>query len=190
VDGMVLVNLMGFVHLVDALGGVDMNTPYRVQTLKAFPYPDADGSGHTALNIAAGQHHFNGAMALAYARVRHVIGYDSDYYRMSRQQLVIKALRDNLNPCALLPRISSVITSLGGTFWTDMPKADASKLAGLASKIAGTNVKSYTFTPSNGYAEYLTVDRVNKIRNAVAHGLDGVPAGSGSGGGGGGGVGC
>jgi hypothetical protein len=72
-----------------------------------------------------------------------------------------------------------------------MPESAAPQLAALAGQISSGNVKSYVFSPSAGYYEYVDQAMVNKIHDQVAHGLDGVPTGSGSSGGGaGGGLSC
>jgi LCP family protein required for cell wall assembly len=183
VDGAVVINLMGFVNLVDALGGIDINVPVAI-TDKQYSRPQ-DGR-NTVLRISAGQQHMNGYYALAYARTRH---QDSDYGRMGRQQDVLLALRKTLQPCSLLPKIPSLISALGSAFWTDMPIEDTPALVALAQRVGSGNVKSIELTPSltGNPVGYLTVPRWATVRNIVAHGLDGVPASSGGGGGGGGG---
>jgi LCP family protein required for cell wall assembly len=189
VDGTVLINLMGFVNLVDALGGLSIDVPYAIYDPN---YPKADGSGDTVVNIAPGLQKMDGITALEFARSRHQA---DDFQRMERQQLVIKAVRQQFaHPCSLIPRMGDILDAIGqvgGLVWTDMPESAAPQLAALAGQISGGNVQSYVFGPSNGYYEYVDQAMVSKIHNQVAHGLDGVPVGSGSsGGGGGGGLSC
>ena len=187
VDGVVYINLLGFVKLIDDLGGLDMYVPKR---LYDATMPKPDGEGTYVLDIAAGQHHFNGVDALAYARSRH---QSDDTDRMARQQAVIKALRADFSPCSMLPRIPSLLSDLGGMLWTDLPQQDAARLAALAQSVGGNNVQSFSFIPQSGYPEYVTPAEVTQIHSAVAHGLDKAPAStpsSGSGGGGGGGLSC
>jgi LCP family protein required for cell wall assembly len=186
VDGTVLVNLMGFVNLVNALGGVDINVP---TALKDSRYPRPQDGKMISISIPAGQQHMDGYTALAYARSRH---QDSDYGRMVRQQAVLMALRAELNPCELLPRVPDLIGALGSTFWTDMPVEDAPQLAALAQRIGTSNVKNVALVPSltGNPVGFLTIPRWMTVRNIVAHGLDDVPPSSSGGGGGGGGLGC
>ena len=190
VDGAVVVDLMGFVNLVDQLApnGLNIDVPYKVKQLAGFGYPKPDGSGDI-YNIVfnPGSQTMNGLQALEFARMRHVVGYDSDIYRMARQQLVLKAVRDQLNPCDLATRVPSLLSAIQGTIWTDMPVDDAPELAALASKITTSSVKSYGLTPSAGFAEDVSGAGVlQRYHNVAAHGLDGVPSafsgGSGSGG--------
>jgi LCP family protein required for cell wall assembly len=188
VDGAVVVNLMGFVHLIDALGGLDIYVP---KELKDSQYSRPQDGKDIKIDIKAGQQHMNGYTALAYARSRH---QDSDYGRMGRQQAVLVALRAQLKPCDLVPKIPSLISTLGSAFWTDMPASDAPALAALAEHVGTSNVKSIELVPAltGNPVGFLTIGRVATVRNIVAHGLDGVPAGGGSssGGGGGGGLSC
>jgi LCP family protein required for cell wall assembly len=180
VDGAVVVNLMGFVHLIDALGGLDINVPAEI---KDTQYSRPQDGRDITIDIKAGQQHMDGLTALAYARSRH---QDSDYGRMSRQQAVLIALRSQLQPCSLLPKVPSLISALGSAFWTDMPIEDAPTLVAMAEHIGAGNVKSIELVPSvtNNPVGFLTVPRLAVVRNIVAHGLDGVPAASGGGGGG------
>ncbi len=82
-DGIAVVNLNGFVRLVDALGGVTITIP---RALHDDRYPLENGTGVVSIDFKAGKQHLNGHRALMYARSRH---QDSDYGRMRRQQAVL-----------------------------------------------------------------------------------------------------
>jgi anionic cell wall polymer biosynthesis LytR-Cps2A-Psr (LCP) family protein len=134
----------------------------------------------------------NGTVALEYARSREST---DDYDRMKRQQLVLKAIRDAVHPCELLPKIPDLLTALGGAIWTDLPQADTGKFAALASKVGSANTASFTLDPTSTGAKYDVLDSnsLTKLRSIVAHGLDNVTGGvptAGAGGGGGGGLSC
>ncbi len=126
VDGAVVINLMGFANLINALGGLNIDVPTALHDSQ-YSRPQ-DGKDIT-IDIKAGPQHMDGLTALAYARSRH---QDSDYGRMDRQQAVLIALRKQLNPCSLATRIPTLISDLGDSFWTDMPVGDAAALASLA----------------------------------------------------------
>jgi LCP family protein required for cell wall assembly len=182
VDGSVVINLMGFVNLIDALGGLDIYVPTE---LRDSQYSRPQDGRDITIDIKAGYQHMNGFTALAYARSRH---QDSDYGRMARQQAVLLALRAQLHPCALLPQVPSLIGALGDAIWTDMPIEDAPTLVGLAERVGAGNVKSVELVPAvtGNPKGFLTVPRLATVRDIVAHGLDGVmPAPAGGGGGGG-----
>jgi LCP family protein required for cell wall assembly len=188
VDGTVVINLPGFVNLIDALApnGLSINVPYEVQQQPQYAYSLSNGRRVFNIDIKAGQQVMNGEVALEYARLRHVTGYDSDYYRMKRQQLVLRAVRDQINPCGLIPQIDGILTALGGAVWTDLPRSDIATVAALAAKIGTSNTANFSLDPATTGAPYDVLDQtsLNKIHSIVAHGLDSVPAGiSGSGGG-------
>ena len=194
VDGAVVINLPGFVKLIDALApnGLNINVPNEVTQNPSFGYEKADGSGDIYnIDIKAGSQVMNGVVALEYARLRHVIGYDSDYYRMKRQQLVLRAVRDQIKPCALLPQLPAILNALGGAVWTDLPESDAPTITALAAKVGTSNTANYSLDPATTGAPYDVLDQtsLNKIHSIVAHGLDSLPAGI-SGGSGGGGLTC
>src|SRR5262249_54150772 len=68
IDAVLIVDLAGVIRVVDALGGVDIDVPEAVVD---DHYPDP-GNGETRLRIRAGRQHFDGHLALAYARSRHM----------------------------------------------------------------------------------------------------------------------
>ncbi|MBG0813378.1 LCP family protein [Planomonospora sp. ID82291] len=72
------VNVLGFVNVVDALGGVSVCTPVAINDPK------------TALALQPGTYELDGVKALAYARTRATARSDLD--RIDRQQQVVSAL--------------------------------------------------------------------------------------------------
>jgi anionic cell wall polymer biosynthesis LytR-Cps2A-Psr (LCP) family protein/TM2 domain-containing membrane protein YozV len=153
-----------------------------------------NGGYGIGFTVKAGFQHMDGDWALAYARTRI---YTTDYNRMMRQQLVLKAIRQTINPCTLLPNLGKFLGDVGPAFWTNLPLADnASTWAGLAKYITGDNVKSITLDPAslgNPRSTYINPTTWAKAKYIVAHSLDSVPAANGSGaagGGGGGGFSC
>jgi LCP family protein required for cell wall assembly len=80
----VTVNFHGFLQLVDHLGGVWVDVDHRYFNNNTGP------GGYSAINLWPGYQRLNGYNALAYVRYRH---FDSDLYRVARQQLFLKALK-------------------------------------------------------------------------------------------------
>ena len=161
IDGIVSVDLNGFIRLVDAVGGVDINVPYQIRD---HYYPKEDGSGTRELLIEPGLQHLDGSTLLAFARTRHM---DSDYGRMSRQQLVLKAIRKQINPCTMLPRLSELVKIAKDSLYTNIALRDLPQMLALASKIKTSRIESYAFTPSKGYPATVTKASVDKMRRAV-----------------------
>jgi polyisoprenyl-teichoic acid--peptidoglycan teichoic acid transferase len=160
-DGMLVVTLQGFVRLVDALGGLDITTPYNVYDSH---YPLEDGSGSVELWIPAGFHHFNGHDALAFARSRH---QDSDYDRMHRQQLVLLALRRQVRPCDLVLRIPELLDIAKDSLWTNLPVRQLPDLLALANRVQTGSIAQFQFWPP-AIPEALTRQALQQIRKMVA----------------------
>ena len=113
IDSWAQVNLPGFVSLVDAVGGVNINVT------DGFCDPRYKEYGIRGFNITPGRYHMDGEEALAYARVRKATG-ESDFTRAGRQQEVIAALRDKMVRGAFLDNPSRFLRSIGQTITTNI----------------------------------------------------------------------
>ena len=83
----VTVNFRGFTQLVNNLGGVWVDIDHRY-----FCDPNTC-PGIARINLRPGYQRLNASNALAYVRYRH---FDSDLYRNARQQLFLKALKQQV----------------------------------------------------------------------------------------------
>lgn len=83
----ITVNFRGFMELVNNLGGVWVDVDHRYLCDSAT-CPDV-----TPINLQPGYQRLNATEALAYVRFRH---FDSDLYRVARQQLFLKALKQQI----------------------------------------------------------------------------------------------
>jgi len=127
VDHYGTVNMVTFVRMVDAVGGIDIYLPYDVD---GRPVDDrTEDMGY----FPAGNHHFNGDQALRFSRIRKV---DTVFDRMDRQTMVLCALRDKLLKPSVLPRIPKLIASFQGSTITDLSPSQLSQLACLAPRIS------------------------------------------------------
>jgi LCP family protein required for cell wall assembly len=79
INEFVEVNFLGFVKIIDALGGVNVCLPYAVDD----PY--------SGLHMSAGRHHVNGIRALQFARDRHSFAR-SDLARITDQQQLLASV--------------------------------------------------------------------------------------------------
>jgi LCP family protein required for cell wall assembly len=166
IDGMVAVNLNGFVRLVDALGGLWIDVPRR---LRDPTYPLEDGSGNVAIDIRRGCQKLGGRLALAYARSRH---QDDDYQRMRRQQQVLTAFRRQFDPLALLPRINDLFDIAEGNLHMFIDLNTAGDLAALASGVNPDRIRRVTFSPPR-YTSPLDDATIARIRTTVRTVFDG-----------------
>lgn len=138
----VLVRFDGFVALVDAIGGVDIEVPHTIQDPN---FPDGSG-GYDPLLIPAGQQHFDGALALRYARTRVVPtpGFD----RTFRQQQLILAAHERVTRLDLLPDLIAQAPALWSfirdDLETDISLSAVIDLALLATGLTGDDITSAT----------------------------------------------
>jgi LCP family protein required for cell wall assembly len=102
VNYLITVNFHGFKEIVDTLGGVWLDIDRRYFNNNAGVTP---GYGYATINLQPGYQKLDGGRALDFVRYRHT---DSDFYRVARQQLFVKALKQQIrhafSPLAL-PRI-------------------------------------------------------------------------------------
>lgn len=160
IDGMVAVNLNGFVRLVDALGGLWIDVPRR---LRDSSYPLEDGSGNIRIDIRRGCRLLDGRLALAYARSRE---QDDDYQRMRRQQLVVTAFRRQFDPIALLPRVNELFDIAEGNLHVFIDLAHLSDLARVASGVDADRIRRVTFSPPR-YTSPLDDATIERIRRTI-----------------------
>ncbi|MQY35320.1 Transcriptional regulator LytR [Streptomyces sp. RB17] len=109
-DHYVEIDFSGFARLVDALGGVDVTTTQDID----------DDMSH--LHLKAGLHHLDGKQALALARTRHGIGDGSDLGRIGLQQMLVKALLEQMAATNLLTdpaRLYRVADAVTASLTTD-----------------------------------------------------------------------
>lgn len=161
VDGAIVVNLNGFVDLVDAVDGVWVDIPSSVYDAH---YPLPDGSGYKEISFSAGCQKLDGERALEYARTRH---QDSDYGRMQRQQRVIVAIARQLDPIALLPRVPELLEVARNNLWMTILPNEIADLARLAARVDAGDIQMIRFAPPR-YPEYLDTKSIERIRDRVA----------------------
>ena len=161
----IVADLWGVIKVVDAMGGIDIDVPYSVYD-KEYPDPFY---GRTELYIQAGKQHFDGRMALAYARSRH---QDSDYGRMARQQTLLLAIRDDIGPKTIV-NAPDLFRAAKGFAWTDLPRESLPNLVTLFGKASSSSVKSLRIVPPK-YPAWFTPSIVTKIQKNIAE-LLGLP---------------
>jgi LCP family protein required for cell wall assembly len=160
IDAVLVADLWGVIKVVDAMGGIDMNVTEPIYD-KNYPDPVL---GSIQLRIGSGLQHFDGRLALAYARSRH---QDSDYGRMRRQQALLLAIRDQLGAATIL-NAPALAAAAKGYVWTDLPRSSLPNLVDLFSRAATAPVRLYRFAPS-AYPAYLTPATIAKIRTVIAN---------------------
>ncbi len=159
IDYYAMVNLDGFVDIVDALGGVDIYVPSKVIDEK---YPLEDASGFERIEIDAGWQTMDGHLALAYARTRN---QDSDYFRMNRQRCVIEAMMAQADPISLVLNFGSLADVIKRTMLTDIPIEALPQLIELIPDIDIDNVVSVRFIPPEYHLKYRDNGKPGRVAN-------------------------
>ncbi len=120
----VLVNMAGFVDVVDALGGIDIDVASRLPS----PGNPADAKHDVPDYIEPGYQHMDGTIALAYSRSRTA---DSDYRRMTRQRCVLAAIATSATPMAVATGLPDLVGAFGNAVRTDIPRERLGEFAQL-----------------------------------------------------------
>src|SRR5215831_1878772 len=132
INDYVEVNFLGFVKVIDALGGVNICLPYAVDD------PDS------GLRMAAGVHHVDGITALEFARDRHSFA-TSDLARIQdQQQLISSALIKGMNSGLLADpvRLESFLSATSAAIRVDQ----GFNVVSLADQLRGLSPRDITFT--------------------------------------------
>lgn len=132
INDYVEINFLGFVKVIDALGGVNICLPYAVDD------PDS------GLKISAGVHHVDGITALEYARDRHSFP-TSDLARIQDQQhLIATALTEGISSGTLTNpgRLTSFLSAARGAIKVDQ----GFNIVSLAEQLRGISASDISFT--------------------------------------------
>jgi LCP family protein required for cell wall assembly len=117
------INMVGFLDIIDALGGIDVQLPI------------------SSAGYAKGHHHLNSEQVLAFVRDREIT---DDFYRMKRGQIILKALISRmLNPTSWL-KLPETIRLLVNNVETNLPVWCWPKLASTILRVGPKNIDSRT----------------------------------------------
>ncbi len=103
INYLITVNFRSFRQLVDKLGGIWMDVDRRYLNTHSGP------SGYATINLQPGYQKLGGYQALDFVRFRHT---DSDLYRNARQQLFVRALKDQVRSGFSLFKLPKLIKAL------------------------------------------------------------------------------
>ena len=102
-------NFGGFIKIIDALGGITINSDY-----------DFDSKNVSGYHFNKGENYVNGEQALAFCRERYSFS-EGDRQRGRNQMAVIQGVVDKITSPDLLKNYLSVMDSLEGCFETNVP---------------------------------------------------------------------
>lgn len=125
IHGYVMVDMGGFAELIDAMGGITVDSggwvPYRGR------HPETNEWGNRWFE--PGTLELDGNDALSFARSR---DFSHDFNRIQRQQCVQQAMIGQFSPQTLLTRFSEIMTAGENLVETNLPQSQLGSLLDLA----------------------------------------------------------
>lgn len=179
-DYAIIVDFEGFVKVVDALGGIEVDVE---RTLDDYEYPiagkedDLCGAPEEKLEELAtassqlevfpcryehihfdpGEQTMNGETALKFVRSRHGEGAEgSDFARSQRQQKILGAVKDKVLSLGMLlnpVKIFNVYNIVKGNVFTDIPEEEYDDFIKVAQDMKDVTIKSYVVSTGNEAVE-------------------------------------
>lgn len=161
------INFRGFENLIDAVGGVTVDSDYDFTT------------AHGKFHITKGPNQLNGKEALGFVRERYAFN-SGDRQRGMNQMKVITAVINKLSAGTVITHYNSILDSLQGMFATNFSAKELSDLVKMQlGDKADWNVHSYAVTGGDGreftysiprtrlYVMYQDKNLVSKATNLI-----------------------
>ena len=127
------INFAGFEQLIDALGGITVNSDYEF-----------DSKNETGYHFNQGENFLNGEQALMFSRERYAFTA-GDRQRGKNQMAVIKGVINKALSPELLKNYSSVLSSIQGCFETNISYEEIARLLQQQLNNGGSwNIVSYS----------------------------------------------
>jgi LCP family protein required for cell wall assembly len=173
VDYYVMVNLAGFEAVINALGGIDVNVPYRIP-MGATSRPSGGCSQPFGWIEPGSNRHLDGQQALWFARARCGPGIpNDDYERVRRQRCVIQAVAEAADPLTLITKYTQITSAARDMITTDIPQTLLPAFAQLGLKVKRQEMRSVAFTnevinPANPDYAYMHAIVQNALTPAPA----------------------
>jgi LCP family protein required for cell wall assembly len=136
-----LVDMGGFVDVIDALGGVTIDVPAPIVVRLS---PPKVGEGYRQYNIPIGVQQLDGHQAHAYVRSR---TGSNDYDRMARQRCVLAALAEQVGALDLFTAVPRLADALEAHVSTDVPIDLLPALVRVAGNVNSSDVITLRFVP-------------------------------------------
>jgi LCP family protein required for cell wall assembly len=161
IDAFVLVDMQGFIEVVDAFGGVDIYAP------RDLPAPgNVPGGKHPVKDIKQGWNRMDGTDTLSFVRSRKA---DSDYWRMGRQRCVLASLAAQATPVDIALRWPAISSALAERVRTNLTPELLEALVSAVGKDPSPT-RSLALVPPRFLATRWTLE---DVRAAVAYTVTG-----------------
>jgi LCP family protein required for cell wall assembly len=151
IDHYIEINFLGFVKMVDALGGVTVCNATAINDPIVHSATGYSGSG---LQLPAGKSHLNGPTALEYVRAREFDPAQGDLGRIHRQQKFMAALMNKAESTGVLldlPKLYGFLKAVASSLTTDsgFGLSQMYRLASALHSMSPKNVDLLTVPLSN-----------------------------------------
>jgi LCP family protein required for cell wall assembly len=167
IDHFIGIGMLGFVKVVNDLGGVNVCVPFNVS------------DPVSGLTLTSGEHHINGVQALAFWRTREDIGTGSDLERIQRDQFMSAQVVKGVLSSGLLSdplKLLSVITDAAASMTTDSGMS-VSDLVGVAESLRNLSSKNVQFItapnqawpPDPSARVQFAQPQADEVFSAIAH---------------------
>ncbi len=156
----------GFVKIIDAIGGVDIDVE------KQMDYEDP--SQELYIHLKPGMQHLDGMQAMGYIRFRH--DAEGDYGRIRRQDQLMSVLQEQMHQPEMKARIPSLIGPIMSAMITNLTVHDVQGLKKLADKIGNagiTKLEIPTVPTTKGLASVVEVQDPEAASQVIGELLDG-----------------
>ncbi len=141
IDYYVRLNFTGLIKLVDALGGIVVESDYAFKPYAYSEYP---------FTYVEGKNYLNGEQALIFARERYAFP-DGDFQRSRNQVKVIQAIADKALSITMLTNYTGIMNSLSDVVTTNIPQEQMTKLVKMQLEDMATwTIKSFNVTGATG----------------------------------------
>ncbi|MCJ7726965.1 MAG: LCP family protein, partial [Acidimicrobiia bacterium] len=176
IDYSVLVDMAGFVGMVDALGGVDI---WVYESVHQGFSPAVEGGPIVRVDVDPGYQHLDGNQALAYVRSRDIVG---DSGRVRRQRCMVRSVAAAADPMDIIWNFSAIATAVQENTVTNIPIEFLPELVRAAAALDLDNIVTVSLTGS-GYTKekdwrYIPMPDLPDIRWRVQSILEGTATGS------------
>jgi polyisoprenyl-teichoic acid--peptidoglycan teichoic acid transferase len=165
IDYYAMVDMAGFVALIDAFGGVTVDVPNRIYVHLS---PAVEGHDWQVYDIPPGEQHLNGHEALAFARSR---TGTSDYDRMHRQRCLVATATRQADIPRLLRVFPDLVEVIHNHLVTDVPLELLPEFVLLRDAIQGDQIYATGFVPpfytAGVTAQGYSIPHVGRIQETV-----------------------
>lgn len=166
IDYYLAVNMDGFKHVIDAIGGVDINVDKKMYYYDPYDEGEVDNDG--LIDLKPGQQHMDGNRALEYVRFRH--DEMGDIGRIERQQKFSNALIEAVVKPSTITRIPDIVKEVKASFDTDIPLSTLVEIAACVPSAYQKGLDTEMVAGTPVYINNLSywLPNIEKMRDQIA----------------------